>query len=265
MSGTFEQLMERLTNVDEISVRKSKRSVTLTELVGLLLNKNNATLADAMRLLLRYLGNRKSLSDDLLAQLESHNLAARMIASLYSKYPEKYDHFLVPLGIYISEDNPEKFEAIRKAAFKVAEINEIYLGFPGPIIKGSILQWFKGAFDIFGENARLSDRIGKIATELEARNIDRPRALIDSDQAGAIAKLITALSSVDEGALTLGTLILIKLSNQKKGQIISFNLTKTQLEMLIKNPGLLQNPEVLLKLLRKQKHEAPSLVEIRQE
>lgn len=265
MPGTFEQLMERLTSVDEISPKKTRRAIALTKLVGFLLNKNNATLADAMKLLLRYLRNKKSLNDDLLAQLENNNLATRMIESLYSRYPEKYDHFLVPLGIYISEDNPEKFETIRKAAFKVAEINKIYLGFPGPKIKGSILQWFKGAFDIFSEKTRLSDRIEKIETALEVQNIDRPRAQIDRELAGAVAELITALSSVDEGVLALGSLVLIKLSNENKGKVISFNMTKTQLEMLNKNPDLLKNPEALLKLLRMQQREAPSLVEMRQE
>lgn len=209
-----------------------------------------AELHDVIKLIIRYLSNKKSIDEKTVAYLDDNYVPARMTASLLREFPEKHSHFIVPLRIYISEDDQEKFEAIRKAAEKIAAIEDIHFGFSSSRIKGSIYQSIVGFFNIFKSETKLEERIDKVEESLELNYLQKPQAEIDQKMASAVSELIGALSSVDEGAINLGTLVVLKLKKSESSSIVSFNLTKEQYAAINSQPELLKNPSQLLRLLK---------------
>lgn len=228
-----------------------------TKLASKALGKE-ATLPDVIKLIIKYLSRKNSIDKETLTYLDKNYVPARMAASLIREFPEKHTHFIVPLRIYISGDDQEKFDAIQKATEKVAEIEDIHFGFSSKRLKGSIYQSVIGFFNIFKSKAKLEERIEKVEKSLDLNYLQKPQAEIDHKLASAVSELISALSCVNEGAINLGTLVVLKLKGSENSSIVSFNLTNAQYEAINAQPELLKNPSQLLSLLKKDKLYAKS-------
>ena len=149
------------------------------------------------------------------------------------------------MRLYIDENNDEKYSNIMSTAKQLLRAQDIYIVLAGKEERSSIFQTFLGFFDYFKTNGKLKERVEKIEESLVAVHLDKPRAEIDNELSAAAARLIESLDSVENGVLNLGSLLVIKTD----GQIICFNMTKSQMNKVENNPSLLKSPKKLLLLL----------------
>ena len=84
----------------------------------------------------------------------------------------------------------------------------------------------------------LADRLQKVERGVELHLLHKKQAEIDSLQAEAVARLLTALESTPSALIQIGSVLLVKVD----GVPAVRNLTQQELRYLERNPGLLRNP-----------------------
>lgn len=84
---------------------------------------------------------------------------------------------------------------------------------------------------------------------LEMQYIDGPSAEATSKLATAAAALITALGPVDEGALRLGGILVVKVTQNGLSRIMAETVSHEVIKLLDSNPVLLENPQALFAML----------------
>ncbi|TVT38610.1 hypothetical protein FNT36_20745 [Hymenobacter setariae] len=88
---------------------------------------------------------------------------------------------------------------------------------------------------------------GKVA--LETQFVSVPSAEATSKLAGAAASLITALTGIDEAAIRLGAILVVKVSRDGVPLILAETVSPELALLLDKNPQLLKNPSVVFDLI----------------
>ena len=114
---------------------------------------------------------------------------------------------------------------------------------------GTFKNWIVRSKEILSAED-VSARLKKIETSLELQYVDKFRAEITKEQTTALADLVRALDGVDEAAIQIGSLLIIKCTNSdKQSSIYSRSLTQNELLLIEEKPELLKAPASLLSRL----------------
>jgi len=119
-----------------------------------------------------------------------------------------------------------------------------------PAVEGS---WWKQLLTKTKDAATLpevQERLQKAERAIEMHVLLKQQSDVDKNQAEAVSGLIKALADVQNAALQIGSLLVIKRSNAEgKSEIVSRTLTQNELILIEKNPDVLCDPENVINVL----------------
>lgn len=152
--------------------------------------------------------------------------------------------------IYIDTENIQLAESVFDAYASFAEALGFTIRNEGTFEKGS---WIKKGIKMvqdFFKKEEVQDIYQKGKRSLELAHIEKVQAEIDGLKVGAAAQLLESVKDTSNGALKLGSIVLVKASNNGEEHTLIFDLTDLQRQNLEKNGFLLNQPNELLKYLQ---------------
>ncbi|MDC7126800.1 MAG: hypothetical protein PQJ46_14610 [Spirochaetales bacterium] len=161
----------------------------------------------------------------------------------------KVSRFL-PIRIYLSEDNEEHIRDIKKSMNELIQ----YIGFEYaddfPAEKGSWWKkWFAKSMDVLTQ-PEVVERLKKIEHGLEVYGSNKQQAENDKTHSEAVSNLIRSVENIPNVALQVGSILLVKITDEEKGSVIqSRTLTTNELMYLENNQSILKEPKNVLDLL----------------
>ncbi len=163
----------------------------------------------------------------------------------------------VPLYISLPQNDIEleTIEAIQNACGDFMEAMGYELKQQEEPVFGSFFSWsmFKS------KNPRTASEIesafdkGKMAIDLRILNF--PAAEVTEKLSNAASQLISSLAGVDEAAIRVGALLILKYENNGNSVIVSETLSPEIMLLLEKNPQLLNSPKTVFNMLQTIKNE----------
>jgi len=166
----------------------------------------------------------------------------------------------IPLRLFVGDPLPD--EASRQRIIAAVEALLDPLGFERshelPEESGSwwkkLLLRTKGAFT----HAEVKKRLKTAEQALEANYLDKPQAEANHLQAGAAAQLITALGTTPNACVQVGSLLLVKATDQAGScAVIARTLTPDELRRIEENQAILRRPEQILEWLQGKANRLP--------
>ncbi len=161
-------------------------------------------------------------------------------------------HRFVPVKIFISNyEDDDDIESIILAIRNFIESLGYVFSDDFPSIKGS---WWKTWY-AKSKKVLTSDQVqeglekGKRALELAA--IEKVQSEVNKNNAEAASKLIDSLSTVNNAAMQIGSLLLVKITNNGTTSISTRQLNQREMIALEKYPTLLRQPDKIIKELEK--------------
>lgn len=156
--------------------------------------------------------------------------------------------------IYLDTNDPELANEIYGKFNKFLDTLGFEVEDESEAIQGSwikrVIYKLKKAF----QSEQVQERIKKGEHALELITIKKTQSEIDRNQVEAAASLIQSLEKVDSAAFKIGSLILIKVTDEnRKTKVVSRTLTTNELMILEKNIDLLNKPMELLNLLESER------------
>jgi ribosomal protein S13 len=148
-----------------------------------------------------------------------------------------------PVRIYLSSGDAR--EAVEVAVAELLDRYgiEIVRTFPG--IKGS---WYRKLLvSPRTGGPSTDDAMAMISSAIQFQTFSLPKPEVDVRQVDAVAKLVMALDKEENAAIQLGSVLFIKANDN----YAVTNLTGRQMDILEKNPELLENPATVLKRLKR--------------
>jgi len=113
-----------------------------------------------------------------------------------------------------------------------------------------IVEWFARSREALSQ-PEVIERLAKIEQAIELQYVGKPQAEIDNSLATAVAELIQSLRETTAAAIQIGSLLIIKLPNEREGsKILVRHLTADELMVLHKDPELLATPADILRSMR---------------
>ena len=164
----------------------------------------------------------------------------------------------VPLRLFVGDPVPD--EASRQRVITAVEALLEPLGFEPsfelPEESGSwwkrLLLRTKGALT----HAEVQKRLKTAEQAIEANYLDKPQAEANHLQAGAAAQLITALGTTPNACVQVGSLLLVKATDQTGAcAVIARTLTRDELRRIEENQAILRQPEQILEWLQGRTHD----------
>lgn len=156
---------------------------------------------------------------------------------------------IIPLRAYLSETPEKSIENVSNAVEKLIHSFEFELTDEFPEIRGSwYKKWFARSKEAVTQPA-VTDRLARVERALELQSLNLPQAAADEKQAAAIANLIQSLKDVPNAAIQVGSILLVKQTNEKGPTIQTRTLTPRQIIEIENNPQLLYSPSDILEKL----------------
>jgi hypothetical protein len=156
----------------------------------------------------------------------------------------------IPVNIYLSEDNAALIENVYDSVIKYIESLDFIKSIEFAPQRGS---WFKRlvAASKFPTTTEAIDKQLKWAEISVDLNLAKVQSEIDKNQSEAFSNVSNALSSISNAAIQIGSLIVVKLTNDdtKEPSMHVRTLSNQELTYLSENPDLLLKPNNLLKAL----------------
>jgi hypothetical protein len=153
----------------------------------------------------------------------------------------------IPLRVYLSQTSDDTITYINRAIGSILDAFGFEFADEFPAIRGS---WYKKWFAKTAEvttQPEVTKRLEKLERALELKGLGYPQAEIDAKQAAAVAELLGALKDIQNAAIQVGSILLIK---QSVGPMIQVRtLTQAELIHLENNQALLSSPHNLLERL----------------
>jgi hypothetical protein len=168
------------------------------------------------------------------------------VASELSRRREKQT---VPIRVYLSDDDPKKADQFIKAIALFKEALDLIVVDDPPAESGS---WWKRWLAItrdVSSQPEVAERLRKAERALEMQALHKIQAEVDKKQAEAAQALIQSLENIENAAIQVGSLLIIKTCSDKGARLTVRTLTQNQLALLEKDPSLLQDPETVLRLV----------------
>lgn len=170
-------------------------------------------------------------------------------------------HRLIIIRVY--------FQTTKERKLVIKIINDIFnilyleISDEFPFQDGSIFKEVIGKTTELLTQPQVDERLKKLERSLEVYALHQPQAEIDKNKAEAVSQLITSLSNVSSVEMQIGSLILIKLTDEHGASHIQVKqLTQKELMFLEKHPIILKNPQEFfnhLQLFSKDENYDPTL------
>lgn len=109
--------------------------------------------------------------------------------------------------------------------------------------------WFKQWFVISKEvvsSAEFQKQIDRVQRAIELKYLDKVQSEANKNNSDATAKLIASLDGIDNAAIQVGSLLLVKVTNNGKNSISTKQLSNREMILLEKNQSLIRQPEKLI-------------------
>jgi len=157
----------------------------------------------------------------------------------------------LPLRVYISEADSKLIESISDAINVFADTLGFTITDSFPEEKGS---WFKkwlAKTKKVATSPEVKERLQKGERALELAALGKQQADVDIKQAEAASKLISSLDKIPNAVSQLGSILIIKITDDAGPRIYSRSLTHHEMIFLEKNQNLLKDPQSILDALSK--------------
>jgi hypothetical protein len=166
--------------------------------------------------------------------------ALRKLDELALVYQERPRGDVVTVSIHLESD--ANASAVEQAVLNVLYAFGLVLEDAGAPVAGS---WFRAMTARFRQKVDSADVLLRLERALELQALHRPQAEIDSAQADAVAKLITALGHDQNAFVQIGSVFLIKVDSV----VVVRNLSQRELAHLQRNSRILASPQRILQAL----------------
>lgn len=156
----------------------------------------------------------------------------------------------VPVRIWLSEGQPQLVSRVTQSVEQLWRT----LGFDfieaAPPKRGSFLgQWIARGWNTLSRK-EVQDRLKKLERALELKGVDKPQADVDETLAKAVQTLMASLDKVANAAVQLGSVLLVKITNEQGvASVVVTNLSQRELALIRNNPEVLGTPEKILPTL----------------
>lgn len=201
--------------------------------------------------LLDYLGNLPS--------------AISLISELIKKYPPSAFPELVdkisnniywnldilhkPIEIYLDTNNSEQIKKTYQSVLDFLKTKDFKVETELPDEKGS---WFKRLFakaqDLV-KSEEFQEKLGEAEYGLKLHTITKQQSEIDKNQAEAISKIIDSVKDIQNAAIKIGSILIVKTTVSNVPNIAVKNLSLKEMIELENKPSLLRSPIDLLENL----------------
>lgn len=158
------------------------------------------------------------------------------VAEVENARPERPIARSIPVTIYLSDRAPHN--EVQQAVTKLLSAFEFEVVDVLEPIEGSWYQALVARLRQALTSDELADRLQKVERGVELHLLHKKQAEIDSLQAEAVARLLTALEGTPSALIQIGSVLLVKV----EGVPAVRNLTQQELRYLERNPSLLRNP-----------------------
>jgi uncharacterized protein YjbI with pentapeptide repeats len=182
------------------------------------------------------------------ANLSGVNLSNINLSNVHLKWANLSEARLLPIRVYLSEGEPAQALGVENSIHLLANI----FGFEIEDLPAERGSWFKSWFLKTKEVLSREDvveRLQKLERSVELELLGTKQAIIDKNQAEAVATLLQALQSQTSAILQIGSLLIIKCTADGKAQIFSRTLTQKEMIFFERNQHLLCQPSNILQVL----------------
>lgn len=155
----------------------------------------------------------------------------------------------LPVRAYLRESDPAHEKRLAEAIGLLTKALNLIVTDDPPPQKGS---WFKHWFAATAEVAsqpEVAERLRKVERAVELRALHQQQAEVDKTQAEAVNALITALEHVENAAVQIGSLLVVKVTQGNHPSVLVRSLSLRELDALERDPSLLKAPELVLDVL----------------
>lgn len=157
---------------------------------------------------------------------------------------------IVPVRIYISENDPLVFGQIRTAVEKVLEESDLRPSDEFPLEYGSIFGRFLFKSKEFLTSDEVVQRLQKVERAIEVEALHKPQSEANKNDSEAVANLIKSFEGTPNAVGQIGSILIVKHTCPKNGPwIVTKTLTANELVMLERNLHWLKNPADILERL----------------
>ncbi len=184
-------------------------------------------------------------------KLEAY-IKSNIILSVYSEESSLYDNLngKVNVLVYLDTNDEENVMKVKKAIYSFRRAFWLIEEDDFPDVYGS---WFKRWVLRFSQITRdkaFKDKMQEIEYVLRQATVEKFQAENDNLKGLAAAEVIKSISNVQNAAIVIGTIIVIKVTGDGgESEIFSYTLTAKDLMLLKKNPDIIKKPHELLKEL----------------
>lgn len=163
-----------------------------------------------------------------------------------SEYPlSRY----LPIRIYLSEHPNEKIPEIISFLGDFIDSMGFLFVDEFPSKKGSWWKsWFGKSKDVITSD-EFVDRLKKGERAIELATLDKAQSEVNKNNSEAAANLIGSLADIDNAALQVGSLLVVKVTSGNTSSIHTRQLTNREMILLEKNQSLLHKPTVIIEKL----------------
>lgn len=156
-----------------------------------------------------------------------------------------------PIEIYLDTNDLSKIEKTSQVVEAYLSNNNLSIKKKLPVVKGSLFQkMFARAKDIL-TSEELKERLDQAEHGLKLNTITKQQSEIDLNQAEAVSKILNSISEVENAAIKIGSLLIVKTTISGNPNIAVKNLSLKEMLVLENEPSLLKSPVELLENIGK--------------
>lgn len=184
-------------------------------------------------------------SRELRVAYEASRSGHRRIFQTFEQTTSKSEPPTLPVSIYLaSEVNASEVEL---ALVELLDEAGADITDSMPPIVGSWLGFRLSRFRHWLSSDQADEVVARIERAVQVRLLEQPQAEVDSKQAEAVARLMTALEKQESACIQVGSLFVIKVD----GTVVARNLSAIEMSFLSRNPSVLKTPRQVLEALEK--------------
>lgn len=229
------------------------------------LNKTEAHALIKKRLSTLYNDLNKNEINQLLDYIGNLPLAISLISNLIKKYPPdafselvskisssfywNFDVLNKPVEIYLDTNNSEQIKNTYQSVLDFLKTKKLNVETELPDEKGS---WFKRLFaktQDLTTSEEFKEKIGEAEYGLKLHTITKQQSEIDKNQAEAVSKIIDSVKDIQNAAIKIGSILIVKTTVSHIPNIAVKNLSLKEMIELENKPSLLRSPIDLLEKL----------------
>lgn len=176
----------------------------------------------------------------------------RLIPSTLDIDPQEYPlHRYIPIAIYLSEYNIEKVQYFILSLKEFLDHFEFKISDEYPPRIGSFWQKLTGKTKEAITSETMKDTLDSAKHALELATIEKAQSEINKNHADAAKNLLDSLKDFDNAAVQVGSILIVKNTNNGIPNVAMKTLSKDEIILLAKNQKLLGKPSQILDELSK--------------